>query len=71
MPLPSRPRHPEENGVQERSGGYVKDNALKGRRFQDWLEELNRFLVQCSMNACPALRASRVAVVARRQTSVA
>jgi len=43
--LPSRPRHPQEQGVQERSGGYVKDNALRGRRFED-LEELNRFLVQ-------------------------
>lgn len=43
VPLPSRPRHPEENGVQERSGGYVKDNALKGRRFGS-LEELNAHL---------------------------
>ena len=25
--------NPQENGKQERSGGYVKDNALKGRRF--------------------------------------
>ena len=32
-PLPSQPRHPQENGKQERSGGDVKDNALKGRRF--------------------------------------
>ena len=32
-PLPTRPRNPQENGKQERSGGYVKDNALKGRRF--------------------------------------
>ena len=38
-PLPSRPYHPEENGVEERSGGYVKSNALKGRRF-DSLEEM-------------------------------
>lgn len=44
VPLPSRPRHPEENGVQERSGGYVKDNALRGRRFGDGLEELNAYL---------------------------
>ena len=29
VPLPSRPRHPQENGVAERSGGYVKSNALK------------------------------------------
>ena len=42
-PLPTRPRNPKENGKQERSGGYVKDNALKGRRF-DSLEELNQFL---------------------------
>jgi transposase len=41
--LPTRPRNPEENGKQERSGGYVKDNALRGRRF-DSLEELNGFL---------------------------
>jgi transposase len=32
-PLPTQPRRPQENGKQERSGGYVKDNALKGRRF--------------------------------------
>jgi len=42
-PLPTRPRNPKENGKQERSGGYVKDNALKGRRF-DSLDELNAFL---------------------------
>ena len=41
--LPTRPRTPQENGKQERSGGYVKDNALKGRRF-DGLEEQNAFL---------------------------
>jgi len=33
VPLPSRPRHPPEQGIAERSGGYLKDNALKGRRF--------------------------------------
>jgi transposase len=43
MPLPTRPRNPQENGKQERSGGYVKDNALKGRRF-DSLTEQNEFL---------------------------
>ncbi len=32
-PLPTQPRHPQENGKQERSGGYVKSNALAGRRF--------------------------------------
>src|SRR3972149_11213297 len=42
-PLPIQPRRPEENGKQERSGGYVKDNALKGRRFES-LEEQNAFL---------------------------
>ena len=43
-PLPTMPRNPKENGKEERSGGYVKSNALKGRRF-DSLEELNAFLV--------------------------
>lgn len=43
IPLPSRPRHPQEQGVQERSGGYVNDNALKGRRFEN-LAEMNEFL---------------------------
>lgn len=42
-PLPSRPRHPQENGIEERSGGYVKDNALKGKSFNS-LEELNEYL---------------------------
>ena len=40
VPLPSRPRYPREQGIAERGGGYVKDNALKGRRF-DGLEELD------------------------------
>jgi len=43
VPLPSRPRHPQEQGVAERGGGYVKSNALKGRRF-DSIEELDAFL---------------------------
>ena len=34
---------PQENGKQERSGGYVKSNALKGRRF-DSLDAHNAFL---------------------------
>ncbi len=42
-PLPTRPRNPKENGKQERSGGYVKSNALRGRRF-DSLEEQNAHL---------------------------
>lgn len=42
-PLPTRPHHPQENGKQERSGGYVKTNALQGRRF-DSLEAQNAFL---------------------------
>ncbi|MFN9100378.1 MAG: IS21 family transposase, partial [Gemmatimonadaceae bacterium] len=41
--LPTQPRPPQENGTQERSGGYVKDNALKGRRFER-LDEHNAFL---------------------------
>ncbi len=52
VPLPSRPRHPQENGVAERSGGYVKSNALKGRRFDglhvlaEHLEHWNRSVAQ-------------------------
>jgi transposase len=42
-PLPIRPYHPEENGIQERSGGYVKSNGLKGRRF-DSLDAMARYL---------------------------
>lgn len=42
-PLPTQPRTPQENGKQERSGGYVKDNALKGRRF-DSLDAQNALL---------------------------
>jgi transposase len=42
-PLPTQPRTPQENGKQERSGGYVKNNALKGRRF-DSLDAQNAFL---------------------------
>ncbi len=42
-PLPPRPRNPKENGKQERSGGYVKSNALKGRRFES-LQEQNEHL---------------------------
>ena len=45
VPLPSRPHHPQEQGIEERSGGYVKSNALKGRRF-DSLEEQAAFLQQ-------------------------
>jgi len=41
--LPTRPRNPKESGKEERSGGYVKDNALKGRRFNS-LGEQNEFL---------------------------
>jgi transposase len=52
VPLPSRPRHPQENGVAERSGGYVKSNALKGHRFDslialaEHLEHWNRTVAQ-------------------------
>src|SRR5690606_41749139 len=40
---PTQPRTPQENGKQERSGGYVKRNALKGRRF-DSLDAQNALL---------------------------
>jgi transposase len=49
VPLPSRPSHPQEQGVQERGGGYVKGNALKGRRFES-LEEHNEFLRRWNRN---------------------
>jgi len=42
-PLPTRPRNPSESGKQERSGGYVKSNALAGRRFES-LEDHNAYL---------------------------
>jgi len=42
-PLPIQPRRPQENGKQERSGGYVKSNALKGHRFES-LEAHNAHL---------------------------
>lgn len=41
--LPTLPGNPKENGKQERSGGYVKSNALAGRRFNS-LFELNAYL---------------------------
>jgi transposase len=43
VPLPCRPRNPQEKGVVERGGGYLKDNALKGRKFNS-LEEFDSFL---------------------------
>ena len=42
-PLPIIPGNPKENGKQERSGGYVKSNALKGKRFNS-LKEQNEYL---------------------------
>jgi transposase len=45
VPLPCRPRHPQEDGIAERSGGYVKSNALKGKRFNS-LDELNDYLAR-------------------------
>jgi transposase len=39
VPLPTKPYSPQENGKQERSGGYVKHNAYRqGQRFES-LEE--------------------------------
>lgn len=49
VPLPSRPYHPEENGIEERSGGYVKSNALKGKRF-DSIDELADHLKKWNRN---------------------
>ncbi len=43
VPLPSRPRHPQEQGINERGNSYIKGNALKGRRFNS-LEDLDTFL---------------------------
>ena len=43
VPLPCRPHHPQEQGVVERGGDYLKDNALKARKFGS-LEELDSFL---------------------------
>ena len=45
VPLPTLPRNPRENGKQERAGGYVKSNALKGKRFNS-LDEMNAYLVR-------------------------
>lgn len=43
--LPCRPRTPEHKGKVERSIGYVKDNALKGRSFES-IAAQNEFLRQ-------------------------
>lgn len=49
VPLPCRPSKPEEKGKVEKSGNYLKDNALKGKRF-DSLEELNSYLKRWNRN---------------------
>ncbi len=49
VPLPCRPAKPEEKGKIEKAGGYLKDNALKGKRF-DSLEELNAYLRKWNRN---------------------
>jgi hypothetical protein len=41
--LTSITRHPQEQGINERGNSYLKDNALKGRRFEG-LEDLDTFL---------------------------
>ena len=43
VPLPCKPRNPQEKGVVERGGSYLKDNALKGRKF-DSIGEFGIFL---------------------------
>lgn len=42
--LPTRPYHPRHKGKVENGIGYIKNNALKGRRFAS-LEEENDFLL--------------------------
>ena len=49
VPLPCRPGKPEEKGKVEKAGDYLKDNALKGKRF-DSLEELNSDLARWNRN---------------------
>lgn len=44
VPLPSSPHHPQEQGITERGGGYMKDNALIPTGRDDSLEELDSFL---------------------------
>ena len=80
-PLPTQPRRPQENGKQERSGGYVKDNALKGRRFDRakcvsaGLESHHRAAAHSRDNASPGVdalrrgRAEGVAATRRRGVS--
>jgi transposase len=46
-PLPIVPKTPRHNGKQERSGGYVKSNALKGRRFDSLDENMLRRSMRC------------------------
>lgn len=49
VPLPCRPGKPEEKGKVEKAGDYLKDNALKGKKF-DSLEELNSYLKRWNRN---------------------
>lgn len=48
-PLPCFPGKPEEKGKVEKAGGYLKNNALKGRRFES-LSELNEHLKRWNRN---------------------
>jgi transposase len=47
--MPCRPRTPQHKGKVERGVGYVRHNALKGRRFQSLAAE-NQFLRQWEEN---------------------
>lgn len=47
--MPCRPRTPQHKGKVERGVGYVRGNALKGRRFKSLSEE-NLFLQQWETN---------------------
>jgi transposase len=49
VPLPCRPSRPQEKGKIEKAGDYLKDNALKGKKF-DSLEELNHYLARWNRN---------------------
>ena len=52
MPLPTRPYSPQENGKQERSGGYCKHNAYrKDQRF----ESLRNTTITCGTGTSAGL----------------
>lgn len=48
-PLPCRPKKPEEKGKVEKAGDYLKNNALKGKRFES-LADMNSYLKRWNRN---------------------